>query len=156
MAVVRPVRGAIAIVGGSEDEDIVTTTEGVFVKGDGTKRNVGVMARSLVGGGAIEVPVGELAHVSDLVRDRLIEDRRYLKGEHRHERNVFTLLLATKPIVAVNPNIYLSSRLETQRKGSVENRTYIRPGCCSPGARQGKEQEGQGDKRKMTEEMTED
>ena len=76
MAMVRPVRSAVAIVGGREDEDIVTTTEGVFVNGDGMKRNVRVMARSLVGGGTIEVPVGELAHFSDLVRDRLIEDRR--------------------------------------------------------------------------------
>ena len=80
MAEVRPIRSAIAIVASSEDEDIVTTTEGVFVKGDGMKRNIGIMARSLVGGGAIEVPVWELAHISDLVRDRLIEDRRYLEG----------------------------------------------------------------------------
>ncbi len=76
MAKVRPIRSAIAIVGSSEDEDIVTTTEGILVKGDGTKRNIGVIAGGLVGGGAIEVPVRELAHVSDLVRDRLIEDRR--------------------------------------------------------------------------------
>ena len=76
MPEVRPVRSAIAIVGSSEDEDIVTTTEGILVKGDGLKRNVRVMARGLVGGGTIEVPVRELTDVSDLVRDRLIEDRR--------------------------------------------------------------------------------
>ena len=115
MTVVRPIRSAIAIVAGSEDEDIVTTTEGVFVKGNGMKRNIGVMARSLVGGGAVEVPVGELAHVSDLVRDRLIEDRRYLKGEHRRERECIHPALSTKPVVAINPNVYLS-RLENQRK----------------------------------------
>jgi hypothetical protein len=86
MAEVRPVGSAIAIVGSSEDEYIVTTTEGILVKGDGTKRNVGVMARGLVGGGAIEVPVGELAHVSDLVRDRPA--------------------LGAKPIIAVDPNIF--------------------------------------------------
>jgi len=86
MAMVRPVRSAVAIVGGREDEDIVTTTEGVFVNGDGMKRNVRVMARSLVGGGTIEVPVGELAHFSDLVRDRPA--------------------LGTKPIIAVNPNVF--------------------------------------------------
>lgn len=74
MAVVRPIRSAIAIVGGSEDEDIITTTEGVFVISNRTKRYIGVMTRSLVGGGAIEVPVGKLVHVSDLVWERLVED----------------------------------------------------------------------------------
>lgn len=74
VAMVRPIRSAIAVVGGSKDENIVTTTEGVFVIDNRTEGNIGVMARSLVGGGTIEVPVGKLVHVSDLVWERLIED----------------------------------------------------------------------------------
>lgn len=44
------------------------------------------MARSLVGRGAIEVPVGKLVHVSDLVWDRPA--------------------LGTKSVVAINPNVF--------------------------------------------------
>jgi hypothetical protein len=98
MAEVRPVRSAIAIVGSSEDEDVVATTEGILVNGDGTKRNIGVIARGLVGGGAIEVPVGELAHVSDLVRERPA--------------------LGTKPIIAVDPNVF-GLDAGTLRQGKV-------------------------------------
>ncbi len=74
MAIVGSIGSAIAIVGRSEDKDVVTTTEGILVKDDGTKRNIRVMARGLVGGGTIEVPVGELADVSDLLGDCLFED----------------------------------------------------------------------------------
>lgn len=77
MAEVRPIRSPIAIVGSSEDDDIVATTERILENSNGTERYVGVMARGLVGGGAIEVPVGELAHVSDLLCDRLVKYRRY-------------------------------------------------------------------------------
>ena len=74
MAEVRPVGSAIAIVGSSENEDIVTTTEGILENGHGTKRNIGIMARGLVGGGAIEVPVREFCHIIDLLWERLIGD----------------------------------------------------------------------------------
>ena len=74
MTVVRPILSTIAIVRRSEDNNVVTTTERIPVDRSWTKDNIGVMARRLIGGGTIKVPVGELAQVGDLLGDRLSKD----------------------------------------------------------------------------------
>jgi len=85
MTVVRPILTTIAIVRRSEDNNVVTTTERIPVNRSWTKDNIRVMARRLIGGGTIKVPVGELAQIGDLLRDRPA--------------------LRTKLIVAINPDV---------------------------------------------------
>jgi len=60
---------AVAVVGGSENENVVTTAERVLVECDWTKQNIRIMTGGLVGGRTIEVPVWELAQVGDLMGD---------------------------------------------------------------------------------------
>jgi hypothetical protein len=86
MTVVCLIGSAIAIVGGSENENVVTTAERILVDLDWAKKNIRVMTRSLVGGRTIEVPVGELAQIGDLSSDGL----------------AFT----TKFAMATNPNVF--------------------------------------------------
>jgi hypothetical protein len=71
MTEVCPVGSAIAVVGCREDDNVVTTTERIFVERDRTQINIRVVTRSLVGGGTIKVPVGELAQLGNFVRDGL-------------------------------------------------------------------------------------
>jgi hypothetical protein len=52
------VGSAVAIVGRSENDDVVTTAEGILIECDWVKINIRVVARGLVGGRTIEVPVG--------------------------------------------------------------------------------------------------
>jgi len=68
---VRPVRSAVAVVGRGQNENVVTTAERILVERSRAQKNVRVVARSLVSGGTIEVPVGELAQVGNLLSDRL-------------------------------------------------------------------------------------
>jgi hypothetical protein len=79
MAEVCLIGSAVAIVGGSENKNIVATAERILVERDRTKNNIRVMAGSLVGGRTIEVPVGELAQVGDLPSDRLNGDNGFQK-----------------------------------------------------------------------------
>jgi hypothetical protein len=65
------VGSAVAVIGSREDENVVTTTERISVERDRTQINIRVVARSLVGGGTIKVPVGELAQVGNFVSDGL-------------------------------------------------------------------------------------
>jgi len=71
VTVVCLVGSAVAVVGRREHENVVTTTERILVERNRTQINVRVVARGLVGGGTVKVPVGELAQVGDLVSDRL-------------------------------------------------------------------------------------
>ena len=81
MTVVCLVGSTVAVVGGSENDDIVTTAERILVVRDWTKINIRVMAGGLVGGGAIKVPVGELAKVGDLLKYSLNGDTRFQRRE---------------------------------------------------------------------------
>lgn len=58
MTVVCPVGSAIAIVCSGENKDVVTATERILVEHNWTKYDIRVVARSLVSGRTIEVPVG--------------------------------------------------------------------------------------------------
>ena len=60
MAVVELVGGSIRIPGLTHDQDVVTQTDGIGIHGDGTDVDIGVVARGLEGGGAIEVPLWEV------------------------------------------------------------------------------------------------
>ena len=62
---------AVAVVGCREDENIVTTAERISIERDRTQINIRVVARCLVGGGTIKVPVGELAQLGNFVSDGL-------------------------------------------------------------------------------------
>jgi len=86
MTVVELVGGSIGIPGLAEDEDVVTLTEGVREDGDGTEVDIGVVTGGLAGGGAVEVPFGELVDRGDRL------------GE--------SLCLATAATGGVNPNVF--------------------------------------------------
>lgn len=74
MAEVCLIGSTVAIVGGSENKNVVATAEGILVERDWMKINIRVMPRGLIGGRTIKVPVGELVQVSDLLSDRLNGD----------------------------------------------------------------------------------
>jgi len=58
--------GAISpLVGLGHDDDMVSTSEGISVVGDGLHDDLGVVSVSLVAGGAIVVPVGEVSEGAD-------------------------------------------------------------------------------------------
>lgn len=59
MTEVELVGGAIRIPGLTEDEDVLTETEGIREDGSGAEIDVGVVAGGLASGGAVEVPFGE-------------------------------------------------------------------------------------------------
>jgi hypothetical protein len=61
------------------------------------------MAGGLVGGRTIEVPVGKLAQVGDLLRDRLNGDNGFQKRQRGHQ--VTYPAFTTKFAVATNPNV---------------------------------------------------
>ena len=71
VAEVGAIGGAVAVVALGEDEDVVAAAEGILEDGGGTEVNIGVVARSLVGGGAIEVPDAEGTDIGDLLVDGL-------------------------------------------------------------------------------------
>jgi hypothetical protein len=52
------VGSAVAIVGTSENDNVVTTAEGILIVCDWVKINIRIVAGGLVGGRTIEVPVG--------------------------------------------------------------------------------------------------
>lgn len=58
MSVVCPVGSAVAIVGSSENENVVTTAERILVDRHWTKKDIRVVARGLASGRTIKVPVG--------------------------------------------------------------------------------------------------
>lgn len=64
-AVVCAVGGAVVVVALGHDEDVVTAAEGVLEDGGGAEIDVGIIARGLVGGGAVKVPDAQLADVLD-------------------------------------------------------------------------------------------
>ena len=51
-------RGPVGLVAVAHNHDVVTLAEGVGVDGLGVEDHLGVFARGLVGGGAVEVPFG--------------------------------------------------------------------------------------------------
>ena len=71
VAVVGPVGGAVVVVALGEDEDVVAAAEGILEDGGGAEVDIGVVARSLVGGGTVEVPDTEGTDIGDLLVDGL-------------------------------------------------------------------------------------
>ena len=69
MAVVGLVGRAIVVVRFRKNKDVVAAAEGILKDGAGAKVDIRVIAWSLIGGRAIEVPGSELADVCDLVGD---------------------------------------------------------------------------------------
>ena len=67
MTVVGLVWGAVVVVALGKNEDVVTTTEGVFEDGSGPQIDVRVLTRSLVGGRTIEIPNTQLTDVGDFL-----------------------------------------------------------------------------------------
>lgn len=62
---------AVGHVGFAHDKDVVAATEGVGVECHWAKVDIGVVARSLVGGGAVEVPFGKIFDGFDLFAQSL-------------------------------------------------------------------------------------
>ena len=71
MTVVGAVGGAVVVVALGEDEDVVAAAEGILEDGGGAEVDIGVVARSLVGGGTVEVPDAEGTDIGDLLVDGL-------------------------------------------------------------------------------------
>ena len=65
MAVVGLVGGTVVVVALGEDDDVVTTTEGVLEDGSWPQVDIGVATRSLIGRRTIEVPDSQLTDVGD-------------------------------------------------------------------------------------------
>jgi hypothetical protein len=86
VTVVELVGASIGIPGLAEDEDVVTLAEGVGVVSDGAKVDIGVVTGSLVGGGTVKVPFGELINTCDGL------------GQ--------SLCLRTSATVGINPNVF--------------------------------------------------
>ena len=82
VTVVGPVGRTIVVVTFCKNKDVVTAAEGILEDGARTKVYIGVMARSLVGRRAIEVPDSKLTNVCHLLVDGLKEE-----GWYRRERN---------------------------------------------------------------------
>jgi hypothetical protein len=60
VAVVELVRGAIGVPALGEDDDVGGAAEGVGEDGAGAQVDIRVVAGGLLGGGAVEVPDGEV------------------------------------------------------------------------------------------------
>jgi hypothetical protein len=60
MTVVVLVGGAVGVPALSEDDDVGRAAEGVGEDGAGAEVDVGVVTGGLLGGGAVEVPDGEI------------------------------------------------------------------------------------------------
>lgn len=73
MAVVVLVGGAIGIPALSQDDDVGGAAEGVGEDSTRAKVDVGVLARSLVGRGAVEVPDGEVFGLVVLLIESLVQ-----------------------------------------------------------------------------------
>jgi len=86
VTVVSPVGSAVVVVALGEDEDVVTTTEGVLEDGSGPQVDIRVAAGSLVGGGTVEIPDTQLTNVGDFL--------------------VNGTSLGTETTVAIDPNIF--------------------------------------------------
>jgi hypothetical protein len=86
MTVVVLVGASIGIPGLAEDEDVVTLAEGVGVESNGAKVDIGVVTGGLVGGGTIEVPLGELIDTRDGLEQ--------------------SLCLGASATVGINPNVF--------------------------------------------------
>lgn len=71
VTIVCPVGSTVAVVGLCKDKDVFTATEGVLEDRSRTEVDIGVVARRLIGGGAIKVPDAELADVGHLFGDGL-------------------------------------------------------------------------------------
>ena len=67
VAEVGLVGSAVVVVALREDEDVVTTTEGVLENGRGTKVDIGVRSGRLVGRGTVKVPDPELVDARNLL-----------------------------------------------------------------------------------------
>ena len=134
--------GAVAIVGGSENDNIVTTAERILVERGWTKKNIRVMAGGLAGGRTIEVPVGELVQVGDLLSDSLNGDNGFQNRE--------TLTWTPGDVPCFYNEVrrgHQSKRLreKVKRKTVMEaENTYTQPGYWLPGRDDGKGQEGRG------------
>ena len=63
MAVVCPVGSAVVVVAFCEDEDVVTSAEGILEDGGGAEVNVRVVTWRLVGRRAIKVPDAEVSDI---------------------------------------------------------------------------------------------
>ena len=81
MAVVGLVRSTVVVVTLGEDEDVVTTTEGVLEDGSGPQVDVGVATRSLIGGRAVEIPDSQLANVGHFFINGLYGDGQTIRRE---------------------------------------------------------------------------
>lgn len=78
VAVVGLVGSSVVVVGLSEDENVLSTTEGIPEDGSRAKVDIRVVTGGLVRGRAIKVPHTKIANVGDALGDRL-QGRRVLE-----------------------------------------------------------------------------
>lgn len=105
VAVVCPVRSTVVVVGFCEDDDVVTTTEGVLENCSRTEVDIRVVARCLIGGRAVKVPDAELTDVGDLFGEGL---RWNVRKEKVQERTEQTVVLERRP---ASPSIQTSKEI---------------------------------------------
>lgn len=71
MSVVELVWYAVGIPALGEDEDVVTTAEGIGEDGNGTEVDIGVFTGSLASRGTVKVPLGEIINRGRLLGQSL-------------------------------------------------------------------------------------
>lgn len=71
VAEVVGVRLAVGIVGLADDEDVVAQAEGVRIEGGRAEVDIRVVAGCLAGGGAVEIPLGQVVEALNLLVERL-------------------------------------------------------------------------------------
>ena len=132
VAVVGLVGSAVVVVTLGEDENVVTTTEGVLEDSSGPQVDVGVAAGSLIGGRTIEIPNTQLTDVGDFLVNGLYSDSQTAcqwsqEGEHlRWSWNGDRCHRRSKR---------LHTRISFGVEGEVRgiDKTHIRPGLFHPG-----------------------
>ena len=77
VAVVELVGGSIWIPGLAHDQDIVTQSDGIWVHGDRSDVDIGVVAWRLAGRGPVEVPFGKVVDATRLLLEGLQRNRQY-------------------------------------------------------------------------------
>jgi hypothetical protein len=106
VTIVGLVRGAVVVIALGEDEDVIAATEGVLEDGGGAQVDVGVISRSLVGGGTVKVPDTELANVRDLLAHGLMVRKESILV-NRWGRVGLTVVFERRPL---SPSIQTSER----------------------------------------------
>lgn len=105
VTVVGPVRGSVIVVGLSENENVISATEGIFEYGGWSEVDIGIVTRGLVGGRAIKVPNTERTNIGHLLAHGLVRTIMGDQGIENRRKGRRTVLFERRPL---SPSIQTS------------------------------------------------